>query len=134
MTYEERRTIVRDPGAHAPHSDDMVEEHRVRVARPSGATIASRVVVAVFAVIQVVIGLRIGLLLLDAREGDALVAAVLNLSQIFVAPFEGVLRTDALAAGGSVLDVAAVVALVGWTLIELLILALLRIGRSSDEI
>ena len=69
------------------------------------------------------IGLRIVLLLLDAREGNALVRAILDISQVFVAPFEGILRTNALTAGGSVLDVAAVLALIGWTLLEMVVLA-----------
>ena len=87
-----------------------------------------------FGLVQLVIGLRILLLLLDAREGNALVAAILDLSRPLVAPFEGILRTNALESGGSVLDLAAVVALVGWTIVELVILAILRIGRSGDRV
>jgi hypothetical protein len=69
------------------------------------------------------------LLLLDAREGNDLVAFILNTSQIFVGPFEGILRTDALRAGGSVFDVAAVLAIVGWSLLEALILAAVGVFR-----
>jgi hypothetical protein len=85
--------------------------------------------VFIFGIIQALILLRIVLLLLDAREGNDLVAFILNASQIFVGPFEGILRTDALAAGGSVFDVAAVVALVGWTILEALILAAVGVFR-----
>jgi hypothetical protein len=67
------------------------------------------------------------LLLLDARTGNAIVTSILNISQVFVAPFEGILRTNALHAGGSMLDVAAVVALVGWTVLEAIILWALAI-------
>ena len=45
---------------------------------------------------------------------------ILNVSQLFVAPFEGILRTDALRSAGSVLDISAIVALVGWTVVELI--------------
>jgi hypothetical protein len=45
-----------------------------------------------------------------------------------------VLNTDALAAGGSVLDVAALLALAGWTVVELVVLAVLRVGRRSDDV
>ena len=83
---------------------------------------ARRVVVLVFGLIQIVIGARIVLLLLDAREANGLVSAVLNISQVFVAPFDGMLRTDALHSAGSTLDVTAVVALVGWTILELIVL------------
>ena len=47
-----------------------------------------------FGLIQLIIGLRIVLLLLDAREGNDLVRAILDISQVFVAPFEGILRTE----------------------------------------
>jgi hypothetical protein len=79
--------------------------------------------------IQVVIGARIILLLLDAREANGLVSGILNISQLFVAPFEGILRTDALRAAGSVLDVTAVVAFVGWTVVELILIWAVGIFR-----
>ena len=87
---------------------------------PGGSEIIRRVIVLVFGLIQLVIGARIVLLLLDAREANGLVSGILNVSQLFVAPFEGILRTDALRAAGSVLDITAVVALVGWTVVELI--------------
>ena len=69
------------------------------------------------------------LLLLDARPTNDLVAGVLNVSQVLIAPFEGILRTDALHASGSTLDVTALVALVGWTIIELVLLWAVGIFR-----
>lgn len=47
----------------------------------------------------------------------------LRLDAIFVAPFQGILSSDALRSGGSVLDGAAIVAFIGWTILEFLILA-----------
>ena len=88
-----------------------------------------RVIVLLFGLIQVVIGLRFVLLLLDAREANGLVAGILNASQVFVAPFEGILRTDALHSAGSIFDVTAVVAFVGWTIIELVVLWAIGIFR-----
>ena len=88
--------------------------------RPGGSELTRRVIILVFGLIQLVIGARIVLLLLDAREANGLVSGILNVSQLFVAPFEGILRTDALRAAGSVLDITAVVALVGWTVVELI--------------
>jgi len=76
----------------------------------------------VFGLIQIVIVARIVLLLLDAREANGLVAGILNVSQLFVAPFDGILRTDSLKAAGSVLDVTAIVAFIGITIIELIVL------------
>lgn len=98
-------------------------------ATPGRPELGRRIVVLVFGLIQVVIGARIVLLLLDAREGNGLVSGILNLSQLFVAPFEGILRSDALRSGGSILDVAAIVALVGWTILELIVIWALGIFR-----
>jgi hypothetical protein len=125
MTYNER-TVV--------HEDDDLD-HGTTVSsrsvemRPSGGAIAGRVVILLFGIIQVLILLRIVFLLLDAREGNDIVNFVLNASQIFVAPFEGMLGTNALTSGGSVLDVAAILALIGWTLLEALILAAVGVFR-----
>lgn len=55
-----------------------------------------------------------------------------NVSQIFVAPFEGILRTDALTKGGSILDVTAIVALVGWTILELVLIWAIGIFRDRS--
>ncbi len=86
--------------------------------------------VIIFGLIQLVIGLRIVLLVLDADRANGLVSAIYSLSDPLVAPFAGILRTDAIHASGSVLDIATIVALVGWTILELVILAAVRIGRS----
>lgn len=96
---------------------------------PGRPELGRRITVLVFGLIQLVIGARIVLLLLDAREGNGLVSGILNLSQLFVGPFEGILRTDALNSGGSTLDVAAIVALVGWTIIEFVVIKGLAIFR-----
>ena len=97
--------------------------------RPSNNETARRIVVLVFGLIQIFIGLRIVLLLLDARTGNFLVSIINNVGGVLIAPFEGILRTNALSAGGSVLDIAAVVALVGWTVIELIVIWSLGIFR-----
>jgi hypothetical protein len=107
----------------------VAEVRRTTTARPSGGEMARRVIVLFFGIVQVLIVLRIALLLLDAREANAIVSFILDASQIFVAPFEGMFGTDALSAGGSVLDVAAVAALVGWTAVELILLWAVSVFR-----
>jgi len=152
MTYEQRRTTVeRDvvepapvdpvyPAAPPPTPDPsayagrVVEQRDSTVYRPSGSTLAARVVVAVFGVVQALILARLVLLLLNAREGNDLVAAILGASQVFVAPFEGMFQVDALNAGGSVFDVAAITALIALTILELVILAILRIPQRSEAV
>ncbi|HEV8280518.1 MAG TPA: hypothetical protein VGQ02_01560 [Candidatus Limnocylindrales bacterium] len=98
---------------------------------PGGSEMTRRVIVLVFGLIQLVIGARIVLLLLDAREANGLVSGILNVSQLFVAPFEGILRTDALRSAGSVLDITAIVAFVGWTILE--VVAIWAVGIFRRE-
>ena len=50
-----------------------------------------------------------------------------RLTQPFVEPFINMFSLDKVTSGASVLDVAAIVALIAWTLVEALILAGLRI-------
>jgi hypothetical protein len=104
-------------------------EPKTVVERPSGGEFARRVVVLIFGLIQVVVALRIVLLLLNAREANPIVKGILDLSQLFVAPFEGILRTDALHASGSTLDVTAIVAFVGWTILEVIAIWAVSIFR-----
>ena len=138
MTEEERRTVVTQESGETTGGEPtgpQVAESRSTVAtrtvetRPSGGELTRRIVVLIFGLIQIVIGLRILLLLINAREANDLVSLILNLSQIFVAPFEGILRTDALNASGSTLDLAAIVAFVGWTVVELIVLWVVNIFR-----
>ncbi len=116
------RTVVTEvPTPGAGSQTVRTDSHHTTSTGPGGSELTRRVIVLVFGLIQIVIGARIVLLLLDAQAGNGLVAGILNLSQVFVAPFEGILRTNSLHAAGSVLDVAAVVAFVGWTLLELIV-------------
>jgi uncharacterized membrane protein YeaQ/YmgE (transglycosylase-associated protein family) len=101
--------------------------------RPSGGEFARRVVILIFGIIQVLIALRFVLLLLNAREANTIVKGILDLSQIFVAPFDGILRTDALHASGSTLDITAIVAFVGWTILEMIVIWAVNIFRREPS-
>lgn len=120
-TQEPAASSVTPIAARAPH--------RPSTMRPVGAELGRRVAVLLFGLIQVLIALRVVLLVLGAREGNVVVSGILDVSQIFVGPFNGVLRTDALQSGGSILDLAAIVALVGWTMLELIVLWVIGIFR-----
>lgn len=116
-----------DPG---PLQETVRSEHRRITSSGPGTTERTRrIVVFLFGLIQLIIGARFVLLLLDAREANGLVSGVLSLSQFFVAPFEGILRTDSLHSAGSVFDVTAIVALVGWTVVEVVVIWALTIFR-----
>lgn len=89
---------------------------------------ARRVVALLFGILFVLLILRIVLLLLGANEGNGIVDGIYSITEPFVVPFRGVFSINAVRpTGHSVLDIAALVALVGWVLIELLILAILRL-------
>ena len=117
------------PAATAHETVRTLSTTTVNPGRPE---LGRRIVVLVFGLIQVVIGARILLLLLDAREANGLVSGILNLSQLFVGPFEGILRTDALHAAGSTLDITAIVALIGWTILEFIVIKSLAIFRREQ--
>jgi uncharacterized protein YggT (Ycf19 family) len=90
---------------------------------------ARRVLSLIFGVLAVLIGLRILLLLLVANQQNSVVDFVYGITEPFVAPFRGIFSFDTVTpGGGSVLDIAAVVALIGWLLIYLLLMAILRLG------
>jgi len=115
------RTVVTETPTATGQETVRTESRHVSATSPGVPEMTRRIIVLVFGIIQLVIGLRIILLLLDAREANGLVSAILNISQLFVFPFEGIFRTDALHAAGSTLDIAAIAALVGWTVLELVV-------------
>jgi hypothetical protein len=131
MTVQDQRSVTTDAPTTTETgalSNRTVSTRRLDV-RPSNNETTRRIVVLVFGLVQIVIGLRIVLLLLDAREGNVLVSIINNIGGVLIAPFEGILRTNALTSGGSILDVAAIVALVGWSIVELIVLWSLGIFR-----
>jgi len=130
----EKTVTTTEPTATAREQVVQTASRRVTDTGPGGSEMTRRIVVFVFGLIQVVIGLRFILLLLDAREGNGLVSGILNVSQVFVAPFNGILRTDALHAAGSIFDVTAIVALVGWTILELIVLWAVGMFRPQQTV
>ena len=127
MTMDERKTVVErdDPATGV----SATSTRSTATMKPSGGEFARRVVILIFGLIQILIALRIVLLLVNAREGNSIVKGVLDASQLFVGPFEGILRTDALHASGATLDLAAVVAFIGWTVLELILVWVVNIFR-----
>ena len=94
-----------------------------------------RIVVLLFGILTVLIALRIILLLLGANAGNGLVDFVYGVTEPFVAPFRGIFSFDQVTPNGTnILDVGALVALVGWLLIEALVLAILRIAEPARRV
>ena len=137
MTYERRVVQTDEPVVDTPVAGTTRSEVVTTgstVMRPSGGELARRVVVLIFGIIQILIVLRIVLLLLNAREGNDIVSFILNTSQVFVSPFNGIFNKDALAAGGSILDIAAIAALVGWTVLEIIVLWAVNLFRRETVV
>jgi len=120
QTQTPMTAVAQEPAA-TQHAVQTESRHTTR-SRPEGSELTRRITVLAFGLIQIVIGARIVLLLLNAREANGLVSGILNVSQFFVAPFNGILNTNALTSGGTVLDVAAILALVGWSVLELIVI------------
>ena len=131
MTYRTDIDVVEHPGE--PVVEPAAAHHETRVTRyaPSPLATVERFIIFVFSLIQAVIVLRIVLLLLAAREGNDVVQFVYSVSEVFVAPFRGILRIDEVQAGIAAFDFGAVVALVFWVIIELIVIAALRVFRPS---
>jgi hypothetical protein len=125
----DRTVVTQRPTMDAGQETTRTDSHHTTSTGPETSEMTRRVVVLVAGLIQIFIGARFVLLLLDAREANGLVSFILNVSQVFVAPFEGILRTNSLHSAGSVLDIAAVVAFVGWTVLELIVIWAVGIFR-----
>jgi uncharacterized protein YggT (Ycf19 family) len=97
--------------------------------RRRGALYALRRVVAfLFGILQALLIVRIVLLLLNANLDNDIVDWIISATQPFVDPFLGMFNLDSVTGqNGSVLDIAAIVALIAWTLIETLIVSVLRL-------
>jgi uncharacterized protein YggT (Ycf19 family) len=133
---------VHDP-AEPEHTHDSVDpvQSQVNVSRSPTYTSettsqwaqARRVVGLLFGVLVTLIGLRIVLLLFGANAGNGLVDAIYAITEPLVAPFRGVFSFDVITpTGANVLDVGALVALVGWSLIAVLVIAILRLPDRRD--
>lgn len=90
---------------------------------------ARRVLSLVFGVLTVLLAIRVILLLLVANQTNDIVDFVYGVTEPFVAPFRGIFQFDTVApGGGSLFDIAAVVAFIGWLLIYLLLMAILSLA------
>ncbi len=138
MTDDDRTTVretTTDPVDHPGVAQERVVTREARSrSGPTGGEVIRRIVMLLFGVLQALLILRIVLLLLVANTGNDIVSFILSATNPFVEPFRGVFQLDRVTANqGSTLDVAAIVALIGWTLIEALIVALLSLGARRGE-
>ena len=146
MTDQERTTVresttepvyTREPAATpAPYAGgERVRTTETSIRKgPTGGEVIRRFVILLFGILQALLIIRIILLLLIANRGNDLVALILGITQPFVEPFIGMFALNRVTAdSGAMLDIAAIVALIGWTLVELLVIALLSLGSRRGE-
>ena len=134
-----RETSATDPGPNPVRSADAygappaasstvrTTERAYEPAGPSSAATVARIVTFAFGILQALLILRIILLVLVANPGNDIVSLILNVTNPFVEPFRGMFALDKATADRSIFDIAALVALIGWTLLEAVVLAGLRI-------
>lgn len=130
-----RETTAVDPaspeaapaGTPAAASTVRTTERAYAPAGPGGAVTGIRIITFAFGILQALLILRIILLLLVANHSNDIVGLILGLTDPFVEPFRGMFSLDSVKADKSVFDVAALVAIVAWTLVEMLLIAALRL-------
>jgi uncharacterized protein YggT (Ycf19 family) len=145
MTDQERTTVrestaepvyTRDPAVTpAPYAAERVRTTETSIRKgPTGGEVIRRFVMLLFGILQALLIIRIILLLLIANRGNDIVALILSITNPFVEPFIGMFQLSRVTAdSGAMLDIAAIVALIGWTLVEALVIALLSLGARRGE-
>lgn len=139
MTYDNEGRVVRDPEAPvvapAPGPVNVNESSSGYVSPayvsggPTPVTTARRVIATLFGILELLLVLRVLLLALGANSGNALVDGIYNVSDPFVAPFIGVFNINHVhPVGSSTIDIAAIVAIVGYAILALIIDAILRVA------
>jgi hypothetical protein len=139
MTDYDRTTVRETATDGTPVARDTYARDRVVTreasyrAGPTGGEKIRRVVILLFGILQGLIILRLILLLLGANLDNGIVNFIVGITNPFVEPFRSMFAFDAVQSGRQFLDVAAIVALIGWTLLELLIVAILSLGARRGE-
>ena len=127
-------TYTPPPAAYAPppaqtSNVNVSDSGTAYVSRgPGPLYYARRIMSLLFGVLFTLLIIRIVLLLLVANPGNEIVDFVYSVTEPFVAPFRGIFQFDQVVSGDATLDIAAIVALIGWLLIYVLIMAILRIA------
>ena len=135
------RTTVRESAAdvdpvvtRGAYERDRVVTREASYRRgPTGGELLRRIVMLLFGILQALLILRIILLLLGANLGNDIVNLIVGITDPFVEPFRSMFSFTRAQAGQQILDIAAIVALIGWTLLEILILAILSLGARRGE-
>lgn len=104
-----QRQVVEDPSA----------EGRVLVAR------VAALIWLLFGILDILIGLRLVLKLIAANPGSGFAQVIYNLTDIFLAPFNGLVGSPVI--GSGILEIPSIIALVVYSLAAWIIVRLFRI-------
>ena len=85
----DQTVITQTPTTSGGQQTVQTDSSQTTRSGPGGSEMTRRIIIFGFGLVQLLLGARIVLLLLDAREANGLVSGILNVSQVFVAPFEG---------------------------------------------
>ena len=139
MTDYDRTTVRETATDGAPVARETYARDRVVTREasyrpgPSAGEMIRRAVMLIFGILQALLVLRILLLLLGANLGNDIVSLIVGITDPFVEPFRSMFSFTRAQAGQQILDIAAIVALIGWTLLEILIVAILSLGARRGE-
>lgn len=137
MTYDDRTVVRERQVAPAERPVDRPAD-QVNVNTNPGYVapqeagpilVVRRIVGLLFGILEVLLALRVILLALGANSGNGLVDGIYNATEPFVAPFIGVFSINHVKpTGSSVIDIAAIVAIVAFALLAVLVDSILRIA------
>jgi Fe2+ transport system protein B len=120
--HKEEVRVIRDEGFERRQ---RVVEHTPSTRRELVSRI-SQLVWLIVAAIVILLAFRFVLMLLAANPANAFASIIYNVTNVLVAPFMTLLPTPAFE-GGSIVDVASLVAMVVYPLVAWLFLTLFRI-------
>lgn len=120
--HKEEVRVIRDEGFERRQ---RVVEHTPSTRRELVSRI-SQLVWLIVAAIVILLAFRFVLMLLAANPANAFASIIYNVTNVLVAPFTTLLPTPAFE-GGSIVDVASLVAMVVYPLVAWLFLTLFRI-------
>lgn len=133
MTYQEEHAVVTQrPLSNGTAAPVVTERRETLSRRPSAGELLRRIAILVFGIVQILIALRFLLELVAAQPGNSLVHAIMVLSGPLVRPFAGILSTNRLQTGDLTVDITAIVAFIGFTVLELIVLWAINIFRRES--
>jgi hypothetical protein len=119
-----REDYVDQAGNHVENRIDIYEDKNLR--RATLRYWVTGIVYFVLGVLEVILSLRFVFRLLGANQGSAFVAALYNISHVFVGPFDGIFNDQAIGSS-SVFEVSTLVAMLIYALIFWGLVSLARV-------